>query len=81
MSQKNIILDKWKQQKGFFLKFVDGDKKNTAINNLEHLFGRDLRCAFREDFHKIEFDWDAYLTDDEKEYVLKNPNWRKQIKL
>ena len=63
------IFKKWRQQGGF-IRFVDGNPHNCAINNL-------CRVSIKEAMDNIDWtvDWDMDLTEKEIKLVL-NPAWR-----
>ena len=69
MSTKSI-LEKWNAQ-GCFVRFLDGNKGNCALRNLEYVHIKDAI----EHFGEWTFDWDMDLTRAEKRLVA-DPGWR-----
>jgi hypothetical protein len=67
------ILRKWREQ-GQFIRFVDGNVRNSAVTNLEFV---SLRQAMQH-VHEWKVDWDMELTEEERALVL-TPAWRANL--
>ena len=69
----DTILKKWRAQ-GSFIRFLDGNRGNCALQNLEWVSIKDAM----EHFEEWVFDWDMNLTKKEKTIVMR-PEWRAGI--
>ena len=67
------ILNKWTAQE-YFIRFLDGNKQNCAVENLKCVSLKDGM----EHFDEWVFDWDMNLTKKEKARVI-NPEWRNGV--
>ncbi len=65
------IRTKWHNQtqdnKGYFIRFIDGNPFNIHISNLEHIHPHD---AFTNIDWKV--DWDMDLSTKERQFVINN---------
>ncbi len=66
------VLRKWGEQ-GNFIRFMDGNTQNSAVNNLRFVTLRD--CLQPSTVDAWRADWDMNLTKEEEE-VVRNPTFR-----
>ena len=71
------ILRKWGEQ-GSFIRFMDGNSRNSAANNLRFVDLRD--CLQPATVDAWRADWDMDLSEEEVE-VVRNPTYRAALLL